>query len=203
MAIEILGGYSDGYIANTNNFYLYQYPDSGQYLYIAADLDLCLGSTIQNITNMWSGNYSTFPGWNTRPLVNQIMRVPEFNQKFKQSLQELNTKLFSLDVVNPRINDLVNMLREDIAWDNELNDGLIKSFFSNMGLFNGTNGLSAPGLTKLAEANPIPLDMAKRMLNRVPLDVAVNGPTGHISLSGLKEWFSVIHQNTTNFFLQQ
>ncbi|KAG1149569.1 hypothetical protein G6F37_008646 [Rhizopus arrhizus] len=203
MAIEVLGGYSDGYIANTNNFYLYQYPDSGQYLYIAADLDLCLGSTIQNITNMWSGNYSTFPGWNTRPLVNQIMRVPEFNQKFKQSLQELNTKLFNLDVVNPRINDLVNMLREDIAWDTELNDGLIKSFFSNMGLSNGTNGLSAPGFTKILEANPIPLDLAKRMLNRVPLDVAVNGPTGHISLSGLKEWFSVIHQNTTNFFLQQ
>ncbi|KAG1164989.1 hypothetical protein G6F36_013574 [Rhizopus arrhizus] len=72
-----------------------------------------------------------------------------------------------------------------------------------MGLSNGTDDLNAPGLSKILEANPVALDLAKRMFNGVSFDVALNGPTGYISLSGLKEWFSVVHQNTTNFFLQQ
>ncbi|KAG0798039.1 hypothetical protein G6F16_001644 [Rhizopus arrhizus] len=203
LVIEILGGYADGYLSNLNNYYLYQSPDSGQYLYIAADLDFCLGATVVNITNLWTGNYNTFPGWGERPLADQMMRVPEFNQKFKQLLQELNTKLFNPDVMNPRINDLANMIREDVVWDHALNDPILRSFFDYMGASDGPDGLKVPGFTAVLNADPTVSDIIKRLFYGVSFDVALNGPTGHISLSGLKEWFSVIHQNTANFFSQQ
>ncbi|KAG1045231.1 hypothetical protein G6F43_011316 [Rhizopus delemar] len=203
LVIEILGGYSDGYIANLNNYYLYQDPDSGQYLYIAADLDLCLGATVKNITDLWTGNYNTFPGWGERPLADQMMRVPEFNQKFKQLLQELNTKLFNPDVMNPRINDLADMIREDVVWDQALNEPILRSLFDSMGASDGPDGLKVPGFTVALSVDPTVADLIRRLFHGVSFDVALNGPTGYISLTGLKEWFSVIHQNTANFFSQQ
>lgn len=203
MVIEILGGYSDGYIANLNNYYLYQDPDSGQYLYIAADLDLCLGATVKNITDLWTGNYNTFPGWGERPLADQMMRVPEFNQKFKQLLQELNTKLFNPDVMNPRINDLADMIREDVVWDQALNEPILRSLFDSMGASDGPDGLKVPGFTVALSIDPTVADLIRRLFHGVSFDIALNGPTGYISLTGLKEWFSVIHQNTANFFSQQ
>ncbi|KAG1604364.1 hypothetical protein G6F47_000989 [Rhizopus delemar] len=199
MTIEILGGYSDGYIAKANNFYVYQNPNSDQYIYIAADLDLCLGNTYDNMSDLWSGNYSTFPYWGTRPLTNQIMRVPELNKKFNQLLQELNTKLFNPKVVSPRITDLVNMIKEDAEWDRSLSNArVIKAFGKS-----GSDDINYLGLPSAYQNNPVAVDMIEITLEGIPLDDAVNGPTGHISLSGVREWFNNIYQNTTNFFSQQ
>ncbi|KAG1379047.1 hypothetical protein G6F61_005291 [Rhizopus arrhizus] len=202
MAIEILGGYADGYIAASNNFYLYQNLSSDQYTYIAADLDLCLGNTVKNISNMLSGDYSKFPGWGTKPLVNQMMRVPEFNQKFKQTLQDLNTKLFNSNATNPRIDDLVIMLKEDVEWDQKLTRDLYKKFLESMGISQPSDIFTLPQVAPLLK-DPEQLDMAKRLIEGVPFDTTIDGPTGHITLSGIKEWFRVIHQNTANFFLQK
>ena len=202
MAIEILGGYGDGYIAASNNFYLYQNLSSDQYTYIAADLDLCLGNTVKNISNMLSGDYSTFPGWDNKPLVNQMMRVPEFNQKFKQTLQDLNTKLFNNNATNSRIDDLAIMLKEDVEWDQKLTKDLYKKFLESLGISQSSDIFTSPQFAPVFK-DPAQLDMAKRMFDGVPFNTAINGPTGHITLSGIKEWFRVIHQNTANFFLQK
>ncbi|KAG0934896.1 hypothetical protein G6F57_011578 [Rhizopus arrhizus] len=199
MAIEILGGYSDGYIAKANNFYVYQNPNNDQYIYIASDLDLCLGNTYDNMSDMWSGNYSTFPYWGTRPLTNQIMRVPELNKKFNQLLQGLNTKLFNPKVVSPRITDLVNMIKEDAEWDRSLSNArVIKAFGES-----ASDDINYLGLPSAYQNNPVAVDMIEITLKGIPLDDAVNGPTGHISLSGVREWFDNIYQNTKNFFSQQ
>ncbi|KAG1137492.1 hypothetical protein G6F37_011205 [Rhizopus arrhizus] len=202
MAIEILGGYGDGYIAASNNFYLYQNLSSDQYTYIAADLDLCLGNTVKNISNMLSGDYSTFPGWDNKPLINQMMRVPEFNQKFKQTLQDLNTKLFNNNATNSRIDDLAIMLKEDVEWDQKLIKDLYKKFLESFGISQPSDIFTSPQFAPILK-DPAQLDMAKRMFDGVPFNTAINGPTGHITLSGIKEWFRVIHQNTANFFLQK
>ncbi|KAG1501186.1 hypothetical protein G6F46_005089 [Rhizopus delemar] len=202
MAIEILGGYGDGYIATSNNFYLYQNLSSDQYTYIAADLDLCLGNTVKNISNMLSGDYTKFPGWGNKPLVNQMMRVPEFNQKFKQTLQDLNSKLFNSDATNARIDDLANMLKEDVEWDQKLTKDLVKKLLEMYGLSQPSDIYTSPLFAGFLK-DPAQLDMAKRLVDTVPFNAAINGPTGHITLSGIKEWFSVIHQNTANFFLQK
>ncbi|KAG1110815.1 hypothetical protein G6F42_015217 [Rhizopus arrhizus] len=202
MAIEILGGYGDGYIAASNNFYLYQNLSSDQYTYIAADLDLCLGNTVKNISNMLSGDYSTFPGWDNKLLVNQMMRVPEFNQKFKQTLQDLNTKLFNNNATNSRIDDLAIMLKEDVEWDQKVTKDLYKKLLESFGISQPSDIFTSPQFAPVFK-DPGQLDMAKRMLDGVPFNTAINGPTGHITLSGIKEWFRVIHQNTANFFLQK
>ncbi|KAG0800639.1 hypothetical protein G6F22_002032 [Rhizopus arrhizus] len=204
MAIEILGGYGDGYIANSNNFYLYQNLSGDQYTYIAADLDLCLGNTNNAVgfSNMLNGNYSKFPGWGKRPLVNQMMRVSEFNQKFEQTLQDLNNKLFNSNATNPRIDDLAIMLKEDAEWDQKVTKDLYKKLLESFGISQPSDIFTSPQFAPVFK-DPGQLDMAKRMLDGVPFNTAINGPTGHITLSGIKEWFRVIHQNTANFFLQK
>ncbi|KAG1252751.1 hypothetical protein G6F68_011644 [Rhizopus microsporus] len=204
MAIEILGGYGDGYIANSNNFYLYQNLSGDQYTYIAADLDLCLGNTNNAVgfSNMLNGNYSKFPGWGKRPLVNQMMRVSEFNQKFEQTLQDLNNKLFNSNATNSRIDDLAIMLKEDVEWDQKLTKDLCKKLLESFGISQPSDIFTSPQFAPVFK-DPGQLDMAKRMLDGVPFNAAINGPTDHITLSGIKEWFRVIHQNTANFFLQK
>ncbi|KAG0752923.1 hypothetical protein G6F62_011902 [Rhizopus arrhizus] len=204
MAIEILGGYGDGYIANSNNFYLYQNLSGDQYTYIAADLDLCLGNTNNAVgfSNMLNGNYSKFPGWGKRPLVNQMMRVSEFNQKFEQTLQDLNNKLFNSNATNSRIDDLAIMLKEDVEWDQKLTKDLCKKLLESLGMSQPSDIYTSPQFAPYFK-DPGQLDMAKRLLDGVPFNAAINGPTGHITLLGIMEWFRVIHQNTANFFLQK
>ncbi|KAG1440508.1 hypothetical protein G6F56_011890 [Rhizopus delemar] len=183
-----------------DNYYLYQNPKNDQFIYISSDMDITLGATMFTMSDIWSGNYSTFPGWGKRPLVKQIMLVPEFKQTFTHLLQNITAQLVNPDVTQPRLNDLVNMIREDVEWDQTLaRVGKGVTMDSDSSVVGDAVGTNMPdGL----DMNAV-MDLASRLQTGVPFDIAVNGPTGHSSLSGLKEWISNIHQNTTQFFSQQ
>ncbi|RCH83871.1 hypothetical protein CU098_005398 [Rhizopus stolonifer] len=200
LALEVLAGYSDGYLTMADNYYLYQNPKNDQFIYISSDMDITLGATMFTMSDIWSGNYSTFPGWGKRPLVKQIMLVPEFKQTFTHLLQNITAQLVNPDVTQPRLNDLVNMIREDVEWDQTLaRVGKGVAMDSDSSVVGDAVGTNMPdGL----DMNAV-MDLASRLQTGVPFDIAVNGPTGHSSLSGLKEWISNIHQNTTQFFSQQ
>ncbi|KAG1474173.1 hypothetical protein G6F56_000505 [Rhizopus delemar] len=205
--MDVLAGYSDGYLSNRNNFYVYQDLESNKFTYLCADMDLTLGNTLFKLQDMWSGNYTAFPGMYTRPLSKQMLLVPEFNEKYRQLLQNATDRLFNPEVTNTRIDDLANMIREDVAWDQTLTPlsmGLLAIIGPSLNL---TAILGDPTPTGGVLDSPFDratiMDVAERLFNPVPFDVAVNGPTGHISLTGVKEWFSGIHQNATRFFSQQ
>ncbi|KAI7877898.1 coth protein-domain-containing protein, partial [Mucor mucedo] len=192
MAIEILGGYSDGYISNNNNFFIYQNPKTQQYIYIPHDLDFCLGNTLANVSQLSSGNYSAVLGWDQRPLIKRIMLVPEFKDRFVNILQELNEKLFNIDVVRPRIDDLANMLQEDVAWDRTL-PGVAQDTFDNL----------KQNIPEDFKNNPIIWDATQRVLKRIPVDEAINNLDSEtLTYMSLKQWFLVIHQNTATFLSQ-
>ncbi|KAI9283277.1 coth protein-domain-containing protein [Sporodiniella umbellata] len=206
-AFDVLAGSADGYIANTNNYYIYQDPKSNKYVFLSADMDLTLGDTMVDLQSLWTGNYTAFPGMYVRPLSKQVLLVPEFEAKYRQILQNTTNQLFNLDVISTRIDDLANMIREDVDWDHTLipvNLELLEQMASALNLTANTTVSS----TKPLEVNGLnltstTLDLAKRLFVQFPLDVAVNGPTGYKSLTGVKEWFTGIHQNVTHFFSQQ
>ncbi|KAG1150521.1 hypothetical protein G6F37_001823 [Rhizopus arrhizus] len=203
IALEVLVGYSDGYLSMADNYYLYQNPETGNYIYISSDMDLTLGSLIFKREDMWSGNYSTFPGMHSRPLMNQLMRVPEFKQKYEQLLQDINSKLLNPNVTNARIDDIVDMIREDVVWDQSLPRVGKNIMASGLGGGSGSSAMTdAVGSTPINIDMPTMIDMVQRMNDTISFEVAVNGPTGHISLAGVKEWLNAIHQNTTQFFSQ-
>lgn len=207
MALEVLLGYSDGYLTMADNYYLYQNPETDNFFFISSDMDLTQGSAMFDLDRMWNGNYSTFPNMYVRPLTNKILQVPEFKQQFEDLLVNISQKLTNPVVLNDRINDLVDMIKEDVAWDVTL-PRVANDLLSQMTSTLSDNNTQLSSAAADAIGNNLPdgmnttvlMDFGERLNNSVPFEEAVNGPTGHSSLSGVKEWFQKISENTLNFY---
>lgn len=207
MALEVILGYSDGYFTMADNYYLYQNLDTGKFFYISSDMDLTMGSCMFKLDDMWSGNYKTFPGLTTRPLMNKILEVPEFKQQYEELLVNITQKLVNPVTMNDRINDIVDLIKEDVAWDRELprvGKDVFGAIAATMDDSNNTPDLSAIG--NVIGELPADMDMetifdfGKRMSANVSQQDAVNGPTGHVSLSGVKEWIKNQSEAITKFY---
>ncbi|KAI9498757.1 coth protein-domain-containing protein, partial [Zychaea mexicana] len=121
MALEVILGFSDGYLTLADNWYLYQNGrNSKQFVYISSDVDITAGSTMVKMSDMISGNYSTFPGLLRRPLTTQFLRVRQYKQRFEQILQDLANQLVNPRVLNPVIDSMADMIRQDVQWDQNL-----------------------------------------------------------------------------------
>lgn len=206
MALEVLLGYADGYLAMADNYYLYDNLNTSQLFFISSDMDLTFGSTMFPIDKMWSGNYSTFPQLYTRPLMNKILQVPAFKQQYQELLVNITKSLVNPTAMNDRINDLQSMLTEDVEWDEQL-ARVAKNLMASMaGGDIDPNNLDPNIAGAIGSQVPADMDMnvmldfGKRLNDTVPFNVAIDGPTGHVSLAGVKEWIQNINQNTLNFY---
>lgn len=205
MALEVLLGYADGYVAMVDNWYVYQNLQTKKFFWIPSDMDLTFGSTMFKLEDMWSGNYSTFPGIDIRPLTMQILKVPEFQQTYNHLLIDISNTLVNPDKTHTYINDLVNMIAEDVAWDQTLiraGESIMANVVPN------SNENETTSVIESIVGNAIPrgmnIDTAENFASRInatiPFLTAVNGPTGYISLAGVMQWIDAIHQNITNFY---
>lgn len=196
-AIEVLAGFSDGYIALADNYYLYQNPQRmNQFIYIPSDLDLTFGNTLFKLSEMWSGNYSTYPGLYDRPLMNQILKVGKFKARYEHLLQDINIQLMRPDVIVARIDSIASMIKQDVVWDQSLARVAVTEPGSLISVLDRDVGTNRPIELDNATFN----DLINRTTQVIPFEIALNGPTGHISLSGVKEWIEAIRRNTTEFF---
>jgi hypothetical protein len=206
MALEVLLGYSDGYLAMADNYYIYQNLEANNYVYISTDMGLTFGSTMFSLKDMWSGNYSTFPGLKTRPLMEKILQVPQFNKQYNELLINFTSMLINPNKTNDRIDNLVNMIQEDVAWDKTLprfGDNILGQMDPSAA---GNDEASSIIGNVVGDGIPEELDpavvanFAQRVNASIPFKTAVNGPTGYISLAGVKEWISNISQNVISFY---
>lgn len=206
MALEVLLGYADGYLAMADNYYLYDNPNTSQMFFISSDMDLTFGSTMFPIDKMWSGNYSTFPQLYTRPLMNKILQVPAFKQQYQELLVNITKSLVNPTAMNDRINDLQSMLTEDVEWDEQLSR-VAKSLMASLASGDMDPNNMDPNIAGAVGSNFPPdmdmsvmIDFGKRLNDTIPFNVAIDGPTGHVSLAGVKEWIHNSSQNTLNFY---
>ena len=93
VAITVICGMDDDYWGNNNNFYLYfdtGKKGSGKVYYIPFDYDNSLGGSI------FDGGFKQNPlDWGrgkNRPLIDNILKVPEFKAKYIKYLKELSAK---------------------------------------------------------------------------------------------------------------
>ncbi|MFK7786553.1 MAG: CotH kinase family protein [Crocinitomicaceae bacterium] len=87
LAAEVLIGHWDGHSYNKNNFYLYQKPSDGKFVFIEYDMDNTFGID-------WFGiNWSTrsINNWqnSNRPLTDRLLSYPYYRDQFNQDLDEL------------------------------------------------------------------------------------------------------------------
>jgi hypothetical protein len=95
LAMEILIGHWDGYAGNKNNYYLYQRPSDGKFVFIEYDMDNSLGVD-------WG--IIPFENWSTRniytwakgdkPLYDRLMAVPYFKDRFNFHMNDLLNNVF-------------------------------------------------------------------------------------------------------------
>lgn len=202
MALEVLVGYSDGYLSLVDNYYLYQDVNHGKrMIYIPSDLDMTFGSAILNISRMLDGNPQVYPGLELRPLMSQILRVPEFQTEFQDLIKNLTQHLVNPRVMNQTIDDTVAMLQEDVAWDQQLPRLNVMNISALQGQDLGGsdmgNGIGMP----VTIDNATVLDFMNRCAsNNITYMQAVNGPTGHSSLVGVKEWIAKKSANTARYY---
>jgi hypothetical protein len=209
MALEVLVGFSDGHLCMADNYYVYQEPKSDQFFYLPSDMDMTLGNTIFSLDNMWSGNYSTYPGIYERPVMARMLQIPEFKSRYEELLVDFTNNLINPTVMHDRIYDLYNMLQEDVAWDKTLpRVGVVQETPSmNISALNTSTiplsaiPLSAIPLSIISHFNlTTQRDFASRPNEDISFEAAINGPTGHPSLAGVKEWLYNSHQNTDTYF---
>ncbi len=108
LACEILIGQWDGYSVNKNNYYLYQRPSDGKFVFIEYDLDNTWGIdwlgiewTSKNIYDFAEGN---------RPLYDRIMAVPYFKDRFSFYMNEYVTSFYTNDTLIPEISAIQSMI---------------------------------------------------------------------------------------------
>ena len=92
---EILIGHWDGYAGNKNNYYLYQRPSDGKFVFIEYDMDNTFGIdwfnenwSVRNINNWQMGN---------RPLIQKLFAVTYFKDQFNLYMNQALNTIFNQD----------------------------------------------------------------------------------------------------------
>jgi len=87
MALDVMCGNWDGYMGNSNNYYLYRDQASGRFEYIPYNLENGLGIDFLGID--WSDRslYSWNPG--ASPLYTGIMQIDEFKEQYTHYVRKL------------------------------------------------------------------------------------------------------------------
>jgi spore coat protein CotH len=109
-AFEILIGHWDGYIFNKNNFYLYQRPTDGRFVYISYDLDNTFGIDWFN-TDWSTRNIYNWQSNQDRPLFDRLMSVPYYKEVFTFIMEQILQQTFKSELLIPRLNQMQNLIR--------------------------------------------------------------------------------------------
>jgi hypothetical protein len=108
LAIEILIGQWDGYAYNKNNFFLYERPSDGKFVFIEYDLDNTFGIDWFNI-NWSSRNIYTWANAN-RPLYSKLLAVPYFKDRFNYHMKDLLMNHFQANNLITYLQDTQNLI---------------------------------------------------------------------------------------------
>jgi hypothetical protein len=193
MAFEFIHGFWDGYLHNTNNYFLYKCPDQNRLIWITWDYDYIMGSGPVNMKKISVGDYNNYDGVKTRPLMVAVLNVPEYRALFEKHLESIVNVLYNPAKSTPVIDSVVSLIKDDVAWDQTLphvRKGLEYLIDPLANLINGNRN----NLTNQNQGTPSSLSLttAAEFLIRLNSDVsfskAINGNTGHKSLYGIKEW---------------
>ena len=112
----------DNYIGIGHNMYMYEV--NGKFSLIPWDLNMAFGTFNSGIRKNGIINFyidePTSGPMNRFPLVDRLLSYPPYLEKYRQYMQQLLDGPFSLDVVLPRIDQLVEMIRPYAKADTEM-----------------------------------------------------------------------------------
>lgn len=188
LAFEIVISDSDAYLTMANNYILYNDLQNERLVFSAQDFDISMGNTMFNVSKIHGGNYTEFPGFQSRPLMSKLLAVPQFKQDFEQLLVNITKELVNPKILGSRIDTLVEMLKDDVVWDKSLPRVGAPLLLNELGGGNSNQTNSSSSFDK-------------RSID-IPFHTAINGPTGTNLSMALNEWLSRRSSNLLSFFNQ-
>jgi hypothetical protein len=114
LVVEVLAGHWDGHSYNKNNFYLYQRPSDGRFVFIEYDMDNTFGIDWMGINwairNIYQWSQSNQP----RPLYTRLMNVPYFKDLYTYYLDQAIASFYNEQGLNALLTDKQALI-EDAA----------------------------------------------------------------------------------------
>ena len=105
LVIEVLAGHWDGHAYNKNNFYLYQRPSDGRFVFIEYDMDNTFGIDWMGINwatrNIYQWSQSNQP----RPLYTRLMNVPYFKDLYSFYMDQAIATFYNTQNLNTLLTD--------------------------------------------------------------------------------------------------
>ncbi|KAI7902395.1 coth protein-domain-containing protein [Cokeromyces recurvatus] len=196
MAFEFLHGFWDGYLHNTNNYFLYKSPEQNRFIWIPWDFDYYMGSGPVSMKKISVGDYNNYDGIQSRPLIKALLKVPEYRALFEDHLQTLIDKLYNPTYSNPVIDSIVNFIQDDVAWDKSLRHirsgrEFLPNFIENIINHNFNNQTNQNQGTPSSLSLTTAAEFLIRLNSKISHSKAINGKTRHKSLYAVKEWIRV------------
>lgn len=120
LAVMVLLSSYDGFLNNGQNFYLWLSPESQKFQFLPWDLDNAWGRFGMTGSTMDRAHASIMHPWMGRHrLLERVMAVPEFQSRYRQTLQELLDRVFVPEQLHRRVDELAAQLRPVVAEESQ------------------------------------------------------------------------------------
>lgn len=120
LAFSFLGASWDGLWYQASNSYMNQDLQTKQWTVITYDFDETFGNNSPD-EKLMTVPYQQYARPNsTRPLVDKLLASPHWKNEFETILKTVIKRFFKPSIMEPRLQAWTIMLREDIAWDRQL-----------------------------------------------------------------------------------
>lgn len=120
-ANTILGSW-DSYWVSPHNYYLYHDPRTGTFRWIPCDYNQSIYVNKDPNNDLNRRNIYRFgPLDSSRPLVRNLFFVPEYRDAYAAYILQIITKHFSLEVLEPKIERIKNMIQSAVEADPYMN----------------------------------------------------------------------------------
>ena len=116
-ALDIVCGHWDSYHYNTNNYFLYQNPDTRQFVFLSYDVDNTFG--IDWIGQDWASRnvYSWTPQNNYPPLATQILSRPAYRNRLSFYINQILQTVANPADIQPLLTNWQNSIASQLLLD--------------------------------------------------------------------------------------
>jgi len=125
LAMEVLNGHWDNYYANKNNYYLYNNPTTGKFMYLPYDMDNTFGV-------QWGFNdinkrdiYNWGSSSSAAPLTKNILSHTQYRRDYELYIKNLLQDAWHRDSLYAELDYINQLIQADIsAWGNHVSFGI-------------------------------------------------------------------------------
>lgn len=177
-----------------HNYMLYQdFEQKGRFVWVPSDLDQTMGNTLKATETQVQANslvgqfdrFGTFASLNKRPLVESLLQLRPFQQRFQKLLLDIRHSLLHSDNVLNYIRYLKDLIEQDVHWDQQLEPFRMDNFAQNKTLY------EAILYDKVVQL-PLGKDFIQRIDDHsIDFNTAIEGDIeDHPSITSLFTWFN-------------